>query len=87
MPYSIELTRQAEKDLAGLPTRIQRQIGARIDSLADDPRPDGVVKLKGAQNEYRVRSGDYRILYQIFDDRIVVVVVRIADRKDAYWDR
>ena len=87
MPYSIELTRQAEKDLAALPVKIQRQVGARIDALADDPRPDGVKKLKGNGNEYRIRSGDFRILYQVFDSKIVVVVVRIADRKDAYWDR
>lgn len=87
MPYGIELTRQAEKDLAALPTKIQRQVGARIDALAEDPRPDGVKKLKGGRNEYRLRSGDFRILYQVFDARIVVVVVRISDRKDAYWDR
>ena len=87
MPYSIELTPRAEKDLAALPTKIQRQVGARIDALADDPRPDGVKKLKVKGNEYRIRSGDFRILYQIFDAKILVVVIRIADRKDAYWDR
>ncbi|HET7042784.1 MAG TPA: type II toxin-antitoxin system RelE/ParE family toxin [Gemmatimonadales bacterium] len=87
MPYHVELTPSAVKDLAALPSKIQRQVGARIDALAQDPRPDGVKKLRGGRNEYRLRSGDFRILYQVHDDRIVVVVVRIADRKDAYWDR
>ena len=87
MPYQVEFTPSAEKDLAALPAKIQRQVGVRIDALAADPRPDGVVKLKGGKNEYRIRSGDFRILYQVFDDRILVVVVRIADRKDVYWDR
>lgn len=87
MPYQISLTPSAQKDLGSLPAKIQRQVAARIDALADDPRPDGAKKLKGGRNEYRLRSGDFRVLYQIHDDRVLVIVVRIADRKDAYWDR
>ncbi len=87
MTYRIEFTEVAEAEFEELPRKIQRQVGARIDSLVSDPRPDGVKKLKGGKNEYRIRSGDYRILYQVFDARILIVVVRVADRKDAYWDR
>lgn len=87
MPYAIEFTPSAMKDLAELPARVKRQLATKIDALAVDPRPDGVKKLKRGTNEYRIRSGDYRILYEIHDRRITVVVVRIADRKDVYWDR
>ena len=87
MSYTIQFTPSALKDLKALPAKIQRQVATHINALAHDPRPDGVKKLKGGQNEYRIRSGDFRILYQVFDARIVVAVVRIADRKNAYWDR
>lgn len=57
-----------------------------IDGLAADPRPDDSVLLSGAPGEriYRIRVGNYRILYQVFDDWLVVLVVRVADRRDAY---
>ncbi|MEO6068598.1 MAG: type II toxin-antitoxin system RelE/ParE family toxin [Gemmatimonadota bacterium] len=87
MAYRIEFTEDAESEFEQLPRKIQRQVGARIEALADDPRPDGVKKLKGSRNEYRIRSGDFRILYQVYDQRVLVVVVRVADRKNAYWDR
>lgn len=87
MAYKVELTKQAEKDLAGLPTKIRRQVAGHIDGLATDPRPDGYKKLKGGKEEYRIRSGDFRILYEVHDRRVLVVVVRVANRKDAYWDR
>ena len=63
---------------------MQTQIGARIDALRSEPRPDGSQKLKGMDGLYRIRSGDYRIVYVIRDDRLLVLVVRIGDRKDVY---
>jgi mRNA interferase RelE/StbE len=55
-----------------------------IRALADDPRPPGVKKLSGAPTRYRVRSGDYRIIYRIADDVLLVLLVAIGDRKDVY---
>lgn len=87
MAYSVAFTGRARKDLAALPDRIRRQLIARIAKLADDPRPNGSKKLEGSSGEYRIRSGDYRVLYQVHDREILVLIVRVADPKDAYWDR
>ena len=58
-----------------------------IDRLAVEPRPRGVVKLVGTANGYRVRVGDYRIVYEVHDDRLVVVVIRVGDRREIYRRR
>jgi mRNA interferase RelE/StbE len=55
-----------------------------IDSLAANPRPQGVEKMKGEKNLYRVRTGDYRILYTIEDRKLIVLVVKIGNRRDVY---
>lgn len=74
----------AIKEIEAIPTKSdRRRVVARIRSLADDPRPHGCQKLSGA-DKYRLRQGRYRILYRIEDDRLVVIVVRVAHRKDAY---
>ena len=81
--YSIELKRSAAKELADLPVKDRGRIVARIQALAEDPRPPGAEKLSG-QERYRVRQGDYRILYEIHDQILLIVVVRIAHRRDVY---
>ncbi|MCZ7631356.1 MAG: type II toxin-antitoxin system RelE/ParE family toxin [Microthrixaceae bacterium] len=58
-----------------------------IDLLADEPRPPGCTKLTGEDAVYRVRIGDYRILYEVIDDRLLIHVVRIGHRRDVYRDR
>lgn len=58
----------------------------KIDELATSPRPNGVKKLKGKENTYRIRVGDYRILYEIFDDVLLVTVVKIGHRSKVYKD-
>ncbi|WP_414518967.1 type II toxin-antitoxin system RelE family toxin [Nostoc sp. PCC 9305] len=58
----------------------------KIDDLATEPRPNGVKKLKGKENAYRIRIGDYRIIYDIFDDLLVVNVVEVGHRKNIYKD-
>ena len=65
----------------GIPKKDARRIVAAIKSLADDPRPPGTKKLSG-QERYRLRQGNYRILYEIEDDRLIVCVVRVGDRRD-----
>ena len=81
--YSILLTRSAAKELEGLPTKDRHRLVTRIAALAADPRPTGAEKLSGA-DKYRVRQGDYRILYAIEDAALVVTVVRVGHRRDVY---
>jgi mRNA interferase RelE/StbE len=82
--YDVQLSRAAERSLAGLSKTDQGRIVARLRSLAENPRPSGVKKLEGAGDLYRIRSGDYRILYQIEDARLVVFVVDVGNRRDIY---
>ncbi|MBN1507920.1 MAG: type II toxin-antitoxin system RelE/ParE family toxin [Sedimentisphaerales bacterium] len=81
--YRLEITPSAAKELSRIPRKDLRRIVARIQTLADDPRPSGSKKLC-AQEKYRIRQGDYRVLYQIEDDAPVVCVVKIAHRRDVY---
>jgi len=81
MPYQIELKPAAIKGLRGLPKSIQKQIASKINSLANNPLPPKAKKLAGAEKIYRVRVGDYRILYQI---QKRVLVITIGHRKEIY---
>jgi len=82
--YKVEFRPSARRELKKLPRRDQVRLLRAIDGLAYDPRPPGVKKLTGADDLYRVRVGDYRVVYQIHDDRLVVLVVRVGHRKDIY---
>ena len=82
--YTVELAPAALRQLKKLEKQLQKRIAAKIDSLQGNPRPHGAEKLEGADFLYRVRVGDYRIVYQISDKALVVLVVRIGDRKDVY---
>ena len=75
----------AQKDLDGLEVRIFRQIIKKIRALSDEPRPNGCLKLT-AEEGYRIRMGDYRILYRIDDGAKRIFIYRIKHRKDAYLD-
>jgi mRNA interferase RelE/StbE len=82
--YKLFIKRSAAKELEAIGSRAdRRRIVAKIESLADDPRPQGCQKLSGSE-KYRIRQGVYRILYSIEDDRLVVIVVRVAHRREAY---
>ena len=83
MSYSIEILRVAQKQLARIDRTQQQRIIAAIRSLADDPRPSGCKKLSG-RPAWRIRIGSYRVIYEIQDDRLLVLVVTIGDRKDVY---
>lgn len=82
--YRIEFTHPARKELADLPRKARERIAPRIDALSVNSRPRGVEKLKGEADLYRIRVGDYRVIYSIQDDVLIVTVVRVADRRDAY---
>ena len=81
--YSIQFTKSAQKELRRIPKKDQLRIITRIQELSRDPRP---VKGKKLTNEekYRVRQGNYRILYQIKDEELIIVLVKIRHRKEAY---
>ncbi|MGA2700548.1 MAG: type II toxin-antitoxin system RelE/ParE family toxin [Isosphaeraceae bacterium] len=82
--YQLEIAPSALKQLSSLPRKIQERIVAGIDVLRFEPRPHGVKKLSGVDDLYRIRVGNYRVVYTIRDDRLIVIVLRIANRKDAY---
>lgn len=82
--YNIIIKSSAKKELATLPKPIITRLISTIESLSTEPRPSGVRKLTGTQNIYRIRVADYRIIYRIEDQHLVIEVVRIAHRKEAY---
>lgn len=84
MAYRIELASTAKKQMDKLPRDIQTRIATAIDNLAETPRPPGTKKLKGADDLWRVRVGSYRIVYQLQDEKLLVLVVKIGHRKQVY---
>ena len=84
MSYRIVIPKPAQKQLDNI-SKIERdRLIVTLRSLADDPRPNGVKKLKGYDNTYRVRVGDYRIIYEIKDRELIVLLLSVSHRKDAY---
>ena len=83
--YKVLIKKSAAKELEGIPGKKDRQrLVERIRGLAGDPRPMGAERLSGVRDKYRIRQGNYRVLYEIEDDVLTVYVVKIADRKDVY---
>lgn len=81
--YSVSIKPSAVKELEGLPIKDRRRIARRIQGLASDPRPPGCEKLAG-DDRYRVRQGDYRVVYGVDDVERQVLVVKIGNRRDVY---
>ena len=82
--YSIGFRRSAEKELGNLDGRIRARILRTITTLGNDPRPPGVKALVGEAGLWRIRVGDYRVVYEINDTELIVLVVRVAHRSDVY---
>lgn len=82
--YKLFIKRSAERDLRKLPITTLRQINRRILALRTNPRPPGVRKLAGALEGWRIRVGDYRIVYQIDDSTQTVTIVRVKHRREVY---
>ena len=82
--YRVEFTTAAAKEIRKLDAQIRRRILVGIAELEREPRPPGVRKLSGYDNAWRVRIGDYRVLYEVMDDQVLVTVVRVAHRRDVY---
>ena len=81
--YRVVFRKSVAQDMHRIPNGNLRRILAAIDSLSEDPRPSGIEKLSG-QERYRMRQGDYRIIYEIKDDEVIVVVVKVGHRKDVH---
>jgi mRNA interferase RelE/StbE len=84
MTYRIELRPAAVRDLARVEKPWRLKIARKIDSLTLNPRPPGVEKLAGQDNRYRVRCGNYRIIYEMYDQELLVLVVRLGHRREVY---
>ena len=84
MSYQVLFTKRAVRDLETLPDQDRVRVAKRLEGLAKEPRPPGVTKLQGTEDVYRMRVGDYRVLYIIEDDIVTVSVVRIGHRRDIY---
>lgn len=81
--YELRFKPSVAKDLRGIPSADLRRILARIETLREDPRPAGSEKLS-AQERYRVRQGDYRILYTVLDSEVIVEIVKVGHRREVY---
>jgi mRNA interferase RelE/StbE len=82
--YQIEWKTSALKELKRLDRKIIPRIISAVESLSNEPFPTGIRKLQGADNTYRIRVGDYRIIYEVIKRRIVIVILHVRHRKDAY---
>jgi mRNA interferase RelE/StbE len=83
MRYTVKLIRRAEKSLDTFQTDLRDRIIASLEKLSNNPRPTGYKKLK-SRNVYRIRVGDYRVIYEIHEDVLVVLVISIAHRREVY---
>lgn len=82
--YKIEITASAEKSLKKIPKKDLEKVVEAIQVLAISPFPSGCRKLKGEEDVYRVRQGNYRIIYEVIDSKLIVLVLKIGHRKDIY---
>jgi mRNA interferase RelE/StbE len=81
--YRIVFRKSVVQDLRPIPNRDLRKILATIESLSEEPRPSGIERLS-EQDRYRIRQGNYRIIYEINDKKVIVVVVKVGHRKEVY---
>ena len=87
MSYEVQILPKAARQIKALSVEVRQDIAFTIQSLTNEPRPIGVKKLSGEKDIYRVRVGNYRVLYQIVDKVLVVVVVSVGHRREVYRDR
>jgi mRNA interferase RelE/StbE len=82
--YAIRIAASAARALRKIPTAMRVRIARAIDDLASDPFPPGARKLQGEVHAYRIRVGDYRVIYDVLQEELVVLVLRMGHRKDIY---
>lgn len=86
MGYHIEFTNPADKEFKKLDAVIKQRISDEIVGLQNNPRPPGCVALKGYKDTYRIRIGKFRVIYEVKDKVLLVLVIRVAKREDVYKD-
>jgi mRNA interferase RelE/StbE len=84
---SVTILPAAARELAALPRATERRLRDKIETLAKNPRPPGCTKMAGADDLWRIRVGDYRIIYAVHDDVLVVLIVKIGHRREVYRRR
>lgn len=84
MTYIIITPKAVQKQLDALPDEVYDRIVGKIQELVEDPRPVGVIKMKGSENEYRIRIGAYRVRYEIDDKKLLILLLQCKHRKDVY---
>ena len=84
MNYQITLAPSAARQLRKFDPDVRRRIQAVLELLAVDPRPPAAIRLVGGSGEWRVRTGDYRVVYEIHDDRLLILVLRMGHRREIY---
>ena len=84
MKFAVHLLPAARRQFLGLTPQLQTRLQPHIDALADNPRPPGVKMLKGQRGHWRIRVGDWRIVYTIQDRELIVLVIRIGNRREVY---
>tara|TARA_B110000908_G_scaffold42833_1_gene52140 strand:- start:552 stop:818 length:267 start_codon:yes stop_codon:yes gene_type:complete len=82
--FLIEWRKSTKKDLRRIAVIEVRKIVAAVNDLASDPRPHGCTKIQGSDLAYRIRIGDYRVVYEIYENRLVIEIVRVSHRRDGY---
>jgi mRNA interferase RelE/StbE len=82
--YKIEWKRSALKELEELPSPMISKVVSAVDNLSSNPFPQGVRKLMGSESSYRIRLGDYRVLYSVIEKRLIIEIIRVGHRKDVY---
>jgi mRNA interferase RelE/StbE len=87
MTYSVEVAPAADRQLRKFDPTVRRRVQAAIDLLAENPRPPAAIQLVGGSGEWRVRTGDYRIIYDIHEEKLVVLVLRLGHRREVYESR
>lgn len=84
MTYRIEFVASAQREFVKLPATERRRIAAKVDRLMAEPRPAGCVKLSGHRDIWRIRIGNYRVIYNIDDSRALLVVLKVSHRRESY---
>ncbi|MGO1508388.1 MAG: type II toxin-antitoxin system RelE family toxin [Microbacteriaceae bacterium] len=84
MSYSVDFTAAAARQVKKMPRPARDRVLDAINTLADTPRPHGAKKLVGEKRAWRIRVGDYRVIYDVFDAQLTVTIVRAAHRREVY---
>ena len=88
LQYKLQFNKRYVKDLEKIPLPFRKIIREKVESLSSNPRPEGCTKLQGSKKVplYRIRAGDYRVVYAIYDDTLVILVIEVGHRKEIYRD-